>query len=105
MNAAILWSKCRYSKAPRHEMAPAPLLKGRRCCTLDLDYLPQDSKPNGSSVNRNMLLSAGASMIGNDSDRLLTTGFVSDSRAPESEGDVLVLSALASGASAAAVSF
>jgi hypothetical protein len=86
-------------------MAPTPLLKRRRCCILDLDYLLQDSKPNGSSLSRNMLLNAGASMIGNDSDRLLTTGFVSDSSAPESEEEVLVLSAAAAGATAAAVLF
>jgi hypothetical protein len=65
-------------------MAPAPLLKRRRCCILDLGYLLHDSKPKGSSLNRNMLLNAGASMIGNDSDLLLTTGFVSDSSMPQS---------------------
>jgi hypothetical protein len=44
-------------------MALAPLLKRRRCCILDLGYLLDDSKPNGSSLNRNMLINAGASMI------------------------------------------
>jgi hypothetical protein len=47
----------------------------------------------------NMLLSAGASLIA----RLLTcspTGFVSDSSTPESEENVLVLSAAAAGAAA-----
>jgi hypothetical protein len=52
-----------------------------------------------------MLLIAGASMIGNYTDRLLTTGFVSDSIAPESEEDALVPSVAAAGAGAAAVSF
>jgi hypothetical protein len=84
-------------------MAPAPLLNRRRGCILDLGYLLHDSKPNESSLNRNMLLNAGASMIDNDSDMLLTTGCVSDSSTPESEEDVLVLSAAAAGA--AAVSF
>jgi hypothetical protein len=81
-------------------MAPAPPLQMRRCCILDLGYLLHDSKPNGSSLNRHVLLNAGASMIGNDSDMWLTTGFVSNSSTPESEEDVLVISAPAAGASA-----
>jgi hypothetical protein len=84
-------------------MAPATLLKRRRCCILDVGYLLHESKPNGSSLNGNMLLNSGASMIGNDSDILLTTGFVSDSSTPESEADVLVISAAAAGAAAVSV--
>jgi hypothetical protein len=56
-------TECRYHEVPRHVMALAPLLKRRRCCILDLGYLLDDSKPNGSSLNRNMLINAGASMI------------------------------------------
>jgi hypothetical protein len=39
-------------------------------------------------------------MMGNGSDMWLTTGFVSISRTPESEEDVLVISAAAAGAAA-----
>jgi hypothetical protein len=81
-------------------MAPAPLLQRRRCRILDLGYLLHDSKPNGSGLNRNMLLNAGVSMICNVSDMWLATGFVSNSSTPESERDVLVLSAAAAGAAA-----
>jgi hypothetical protein len=48
-----------------------------------------------------MLFDAGTGMIGNDSDLSLTTLCVSDSSAPESEDDVLVLSAAAAGAEVA----
>jgi hypothetical protein len=95
-------TECRYHKEPRHvAMSPAPHLTRRRFCIRDLSYLLHDSKPNISSLNRKKLLNAGTSMIGNNSDLSLTTGFVCDSS--ESEEDVLVLSAAAAGA--AAVSF
>jgi hypothetical protein len=95
-------TKCRYQNAKtrngaRHAPKKAKVLhSGRR--------LPAPRiQTKRIQINRNMLLNSGASMIGNDSGMLLTTGFVSDSSTPESEADVLVLSAAAAGAAAASV--